>query len=209
MPFNSCLCRRSPCRGSAAARVPPVLATIACTCWRCRIHRTGGGAGRARRRSIAAHSRPHAKHAEQIQHAKTCPRKTNGVRSPLSSFSWHSLHRAKLLLSRRVSDIWGVGYGGVPFAASDQPHTVPRANADVTRVTSTSGEGDTCYIYICIYIYIYIYIYHRGRGPIPPPPLLLPWRPPYPTPMPNMSSEALVGDRLRRARRKKAFVFVP
>ena len=107
------------------------------------------------------------KHAE---HAKTCPRKTNGVRSPLSSFSWHSLHRAKLLLSRRVSDIWGVGYGGVPFAASDQPHTVPRANADVTRVTSTSGEGDTCYIYICIYIYIYIYIYHRGRGPIPPPP---------------------------------------
>ena len=42
---SRCFCRRSPCRGSAAAR--------ARICWRYRTHRTGGGAARARRGSFS------------------------------------------------------------------------------------------------------------------------------------------------------------
>ena len=59
---SRCFCRRSPCRGSAAAR--------ARICWRYRTHRTGGGAARARRGSFSTTPktptrRTHPKHGTQ------------------------------------------------------------------------------------------------------------------------------------------------
>ena len=120
MPFNSCLCRRSPCRGSAAAPVYRPCLQIACTCWRCRIHRTGGGAGLAPDVLAGGRSQRILDHGCQTRRTRQNMPAKNKRRSfsSLSSFSWHSLHRAKPLLSRRVSDIWGEGYVGVPFAAS-------------------------------------------------------------------------------------------
>ena len=97
-----------------------------------------------------------------------------------SSFPWHSLHRSKPLLSRRLSDIWGVGYGGVS-PSPHQPHTLlPRANAHCTitlHVLCIHISYTSTYIYFCIHIYIYIY--HRGWTHTPtPPPFGRP--PPYP-----------------------------
>jgi hypothetical protein len=78
---GGCLCRRSPCRGSAAAH--------ACKCWRCRVRRTVAAAPDvlAGGRSAAAHSQRVLDHAmpNTPKHAKTHEKIKNG--SFLASYS--------------------------------------------------------------------------------------------------------------------------
>ena len=110
-----------------------------------------------------------------------------------SSFPWHSLHRSKLLLSRRLSDIWGVGYGGVS-PSPHQPHTLlPRANAHCTITLHV----------LCIHIsYTHLHTSTSAStstststteaGPIPPPPLLLGDHHPTPQMFENPGGRAFV-----------------